>query len=266
MYKKISLILGLIFVLTLVSSCGRKVTEETMKKNDPITDYDRESTAAVDGNEDGMLVKEKKFEYNDANVEILYVENLTDKAYTVKIDGHFLNEDGDEIGTLSKTFDGYPAGYQNHFVFQPEIKYDKFTYELTVEDFDGTVLAGYLHAPDEVKVELCHSYRDGHDELYTDIIATFFPIYSTYSGILNMNYDLVIFNSSGDIYMIRQKNCGNIYQTKNESEYSQKSEPCISTDILWAENNKVEIPEELQNLSVIAAVTSVWSEKTVAPQ
>lgn len=266
MVKKIPLLLAVILLLSVFSGCGKESIDESTIRNDPITNYDNETVVAVEGKKNGMLVKEKKYEYNGENVEILSVENQTDEAYTIRINGYFLDEDGNKITALSKTFEGFAAEYQDYFVFQPGVKYDSFSCELTAENFDGETLANYIIPGTKWTAELGWDLSDGtrtnnedfdvnkayEYERYVIVMATCTGLKYTYSGTLDVFFDRVLFDNNGDIYMI-DTFCKRL---SGGADLPQKF--LFFTDTLWKDKNKYVLPEELQGeRGAIISVTSI---------
>lgn len=94
------------------------------------------------GNTTGeFVVNEKKYNYNDANLMVLNIENKTNKNFNVTINGQYLDAAGKTLKEETVTFEGFAAGWKNNFFFVPEIVFDRFTYTLQVEEFAGECLA-----------------------------------------------------------------------------------------------------------------------------
>ena len=100
-----------------------------------------------------FVVSEKKYDYKDANLELLYVENQTNRHCNVTIHGKYLDENGETIQEETQTFEAFPSGWSNNFIFYPKIAFDSFTYELETEEYitepmfsdeDGNPLASYI--------------------------------------------------------------------------------------------------------------------------
>ena len=53
------------------------------------------------------------------------------------IHAKFLSADGTVLKTETQSFEGFPAGWQNHFVFMPQIQYDAMEYTLDVKQYTG---------------------------------------------------------------------------------------------------------------------------------
>ena len=100
-----------------------------------------------------FVVSEKKYDYKDANIMLLYVENQTNRHYNVTIKGKYLDENGETIQEETQTFEGFASGWANHFVFYPRKAFASFTYSVdTVEyvpeehtcDENGTPYSSFI--------------------------------------------------------------------------------------------------------------------------
>ncbi len=109
--------------------------------NDPLTNYEDEKTfeiPATDEHEAGeLVVKYKICEYKKENVAIVSVENHSDQALTIKIDGMCEDTLEGNVKTISREFKGFAAGWQNYFVFPPQFCFDEFSYDLEFEAYQG---------------------------------------------------------------------------------------------------------------------------------
>lgn len=260
MKKYISLILAGITALSLFTSCGKGETKE----NDTFFDYDNESVVSVEGESSDIHVKEKKYDYEDANVELLRVESRTEKNYTIKITAHFIDEGGNEIKSEYKTFEGFPAGYENYFLFQPRVKYDKFIYEITTKEFNGETYAEYVVQSDTytpvrasaVTIDENAELYENEDEYRTQLDVKF-PLECNYpdNSCLRYSADFILFNCNGEIFWIDDSfQSGDI-----SSDVSIWNGPVHRVkhmyDTFW---NEYKLPEELEkNTTGIVAVKFV---------
>lgn len=96
------------------------------------------SKAPVSGE---FVVSDKKYDYKDANLVLLYVENQTNRHYNVTINGKYLDKNGEILKEETQTFEAFPAGWSNHFMFYPKFAFDRFTFELETEECTGESMA-----------------------------------------------------------------------------------------------------------------------------
>ena len=88
-----------------------------------------------------FVVKDKKYTFEGNDLVIVSVENQTNKNYSVTVTGTYLDKDGNVLKTETQTFDQYSAGYSGHFLFKPDLQFDKFTYEFKSEETEGPFYA-----------------------------------------------------------------------------------------------------------------------------
>lgn len=103
-----------------------------------------DETATDTDSNGGMLVKQKKYEYNGCHVMILDITNQTDKNYTITIDAQYKNVNGKVIRREKRVFEGFPAGRQSYIVLQPGIKFGGFSYTLSADVYTDTCYAALV--------------------------------------------------------------------------------------------------------------------------
>ena len=85
---------------------------------------------------------------NRETLDKIKLENQSEVNCTVTIHAKFLSADGTVLKTETQSFEGFPAGWQNHFVFMPQIQYDTMEYTLDVKQYTGemyfTSTSGYV--------------------------------------------------------------------------------------------------------------------------
>lgn len=92
-----------------------------------------------------FVVGEKKYTFQGNDLLLLSVENKTGSAYDVTVNGQYLDASGNVIKEESQTYVGFPAGWQNYFIFRPKATFDGFTYDLSAKPCD---LSDKVHFPD----------------------------------------------------------------------------------------------------------------------
>ena len=154
MKKEIIILLLSALTLALATSCadgsGNDKYEESNYDNVSVyqpTDNESENQAedvsspALTGE---FTVKDKVYDFRGNNIAIVSVKNGTNKDYSVTIKGSFLDKDGNVLKEETQTLDQYSAGYENYFLFEPNIAFDKFTYEFDTTEADGPFFAKYF--------------------------------------------------------------------------------------------------------------------------
>ena len=159
-----------------------------------------------------FVVSEKKYDYNGANLELLYVENQTNRHFNVTINGTYLNANGETIKEESQTFEGFPAGWKNYFVFYPSVAFDSFTYMVETEEFtggtlasdeDGNPLADYIELEYEQEMFWQRGLGDGPNgaKEVRDLVFWMNLINNHPSVSISFTCHLLILDEQGEIYM-----------------------------------------------------------------
>lgn len=223
---------------------------------------------------EGMLVKEKQYKYGSANVAVLSVENQNADALTVTIRGYYKDANGDVIKTETKTFDGFPGGWHNYFVFNPGIKFVDFDFELTTKAFSGELLANHVHAPYETRICLDIRNKDGSfkglDQATAEEIAECerfhveLKSYQTYEKPLNYYTETVLFDNNGEIRTIVTYTFSNIGGKNNTGIHNavaglgaSASNPCCKTPFI--DKNLIQDMDKCTSISAIGSVEiTIW--------
>lgn len=237
MKKNIALILFFALLAAMLVSCG--VQESTQHE---ISDYDSVSAVAPD---DGQIsgeitVKDKKYVFEGKDVVILDVQNGTDTDLSITINGTYLDESGNVLLTETQTFDQFYSGYQNYFLFNPKINFDKFTY--TVESEQATEECFMKNVV--VQAGKPFSGRDYNNAaLVCDFAASNGNDFK-----ITLGASIVLFNEKGDIVFIIHKTdpyTKNSTHPEFSSSFDEWNRFIIYTDTEHAIGN-LELPEHLQ--------------------
>lgn len=278
MKRYITFILIACFVLSL-SSCAQGNEDSSFVFEDPIGEYDDSEIFYEDNsgtsdtvNENGIVVKQKQYDYNGNDIVILNVENLTDKDYTIKINCVYMDANGKEIGRETKTFEGFAAGWQNYFVFSPNKAFDTFNYTLDVEEFSGIALSKYLETKGKVKIDTSKTYMDGDGNFYDQphiAISASFQVANTYDKELYYAADFIVFSSKDELYyidtLLMEDSITPVEDGKSPLDY-RLTRYIAYPDALWEDNDSYTLPEELQgDILGIVCVRSV-SDTSKHPQ
>ncbi len=116
--------------------------------NDTIAEYDEEEAFDLPETEEyaagELVVKYKICRYKDENVAIMSIENHSDQPLTLSIKGICEDTLQERTKTIKREFVGFAAGWQNYFVFPPQMEFDEFTYELEFEVYEGKTYGQYV--------------------------------------------------------------------------------------------------------------------------
>ena len=218
-------------------------------------------------------VKEKKYDYNGANVSILQVENKSQQAYTITITGKFKDSSGKVVKTESKTFEGFQAGWSNYFIFQPGVKYSSVTWGMETAEFNGDTLAQCLSPGTHSDTSLLQTYVDDNGKAHTAPVtpdckletAIKATLYSTfkYDGdeLLGIKTQFAVVDGNGELITISNaRYLGQIATTNGEEIPWGEGILLCGTGYSWADRDKYVMPDRLKNITVIRYVVSVVKE------
>ena len=248
MKKAFSFLLALLLCLTTFAGCNTPQTPDDSNTPEPpkdvIGDYDNENEIEVEiggdneNNENNenkpndenknpdkqpeagpehtnttsmFLGKDKKYVYEGANITILHLENQSDEYFTISINGEYLDENGEVLKTETQTFEGFPALWQNYFVFKPDIVYDDFRYTLSAKKYSGEKIFQPSTRTHFLQIK---EHKLPIRELHTNVSCSpdFTPDFTQYPTIssefqffgmpkdLMIQFWLITFDNQGEIY------------------------------------------------------------------
>ena len=223
--KILAILLFISISLALLAGCAK---EEEQNSAGTISDYESQAHIQVSTPDDesasgdtsrepltgDFAVSEKKYDYKGANLMLLNVENNTNRHFNVTIHGKYLDADGKIIKEESKTYEGFPSGWSNHFIFYPKIPFDSFTYELETKEYqadeltsdeNGTPLVSYIELTYEKQMEWMRGVaggdENGHSIEARDMYfwSTLFNSHPTVK--IAVEYNVLVLNAQGEIYI-----------------------------------------------------------------
>lgn len=204
---------------------------ESSESGDPSTGASEESGKPPVQQSGGFVVKLAKYDYNDTiekqntyyggtdygdvSIAILDVTNETNKNYSVKITGKYLDENGKVLKTETQEWDQFAAGWQKYFLFRPHMQFDRFEYTVETTEYSGDCWkCGYSIPFASLTTENRMVRPDAIDDpnvtfvegLLANVVETVdtpFPI------IVGIQY-IVLFDASGQVIEISQSGEGDI--------------------------------------------------------
>ena len=209
--KAFTFLLALLLCLTTIVGCNTPQTPQTPDDTntpeppeDVIDDYDNENEINTVGK---FVAKDKTYAYQGNNVTILKLENQSEVNCTVTIHAKFLSADGTVLKTETQSFEGFPAGWQNHFVFMPQIQYDAMEYTLDVKQYTGEMyftskskfVLGDIY---ENKAPLPQTLAQRDYEKYSCVQAKFVAVEMPKTPYYKSLFSIV-FDNTGEIAVIK---------------------------------------------------------------
>ncbi len=191
----------------------------------------------------------KTYTYKGNDVAIIKLENHTTQNYTVTINAKYLDAAGNELKAETQTFEGFPAGWENHLVFKPDIQFAKFTYTVSLNIFNGECALSanskaYFKRLYEGKSVIDALGMAGDHTKYPTILIEF--EFANLKGTYINTYQ-ILFDNTGEIYFIKQLKFG---ISNNPSTRMSNLLQTTDETIVW--------PDELKgNVTGIVSIQSV---------
>ncbi len=293
--KKLPLCLAIVMLLALLAGCHEDVE---MASGTPSIDFESQAHIQVDTSDDDtsapeeesqppitgdFVVNLKKYDYKGKNIELLHVENQTNRHFDITIKGKYLDKDGKVIKEESQKFAAFPAGWSNYFIFYPECAFDSFTYELKTEEYskevpdivdnrvilktsddDGIPFASYIGFTHEKELKWrrdvlanTYPYREGRGLYF------YVDMYNNHPTItIGADFHVLVFDTDGNIY---ETDCDYYAQEGSSSFIAEK--PIGKSDGAYKDVNLKEqpvgedesIPDNVQGVfTAIFAIKAVY--------
>ena len=161
---------------------------------------------------EGFELEGKKYVYQEDEVLILHVKNLTDMDYDVQVIVDFYDENNVETDHQEKYFEGFGANWENYFVFRTEKPFIRFRCEIAKMESTDTAYSSYLSqatGEDALQLSVSKNKRWKSPEGNYEVFDDWYPIvYADYS-LLNTNdqqlyfsASFVVFDKTGEIFVI----------------------------------------------------------------
>ena len=205
----------------------------------------------------GIVARERKYTYLETDLMILQVENSTDKAYAVTISGTFYDENGEELGTASKTFEEFASGHQRYFLFRPGFVFDRFDYTVETAKHSSDCPASLLTAE---FVGLKDGYAPGSNGAKTQLSILGGLVLKNESDVvldIGVQY-LILFDEKGEIFSISPSGT----KQNIEPDGDEENEPLYSFLVYQQAEKISEWPEAIrENARGIIVVEDVTRSK-----
>lgn len=267
MKRAIIILLLLALTLAFATSCADEGSKDKYEESnyDNVSVFQPPDNESENGKENGsaspltgeFTVKDKVYDFRGNNIAIVSVKNGTNKDYSVTIKGSFLDKDGNVLKTETQTLDQYSAGYENYFLFEPNIAFDKFTYEIETSEADGPFFAKYFdfkynglnYTPTVIHSLMAQGDYTRYPTVNADLRYEY-----TSNETSSIYVRWVIMSAEGEIMAL----CNDVQRGDVQWGFEDAWEPFamhMTTDQSWKH------PEEWKNFSAICVVKEVSADK-----
>jgi len=150
-----------------------------------------------------LVIKEKKYDYNGANVMILNVENQTSKNLNLTITAKYLDASGKTLYAENRMIEGFPANYKNYVILHPGIKFDKLVYEVKTETHTGPAYMQYFATGNNATIKVQPSIHDSNQgKVPRAELEVTYCVMSSYPGTVYYSANFVLFDKNGEIFWL----------------------------------------------------------------
>lgn len=243
--KKTTLLLTILLVLSLFVGCrdspANNKTEDTTA---PI------ATSPNSGEEisDPITVSGNKYTFEEKDVLILKAANVSSTTCNVALKVTYLDEQGNEIKNETKKFTGFAAGWENSFLFTPQITFHDYKCEVETWDFSGETLANKI-VFENLGIEESDKVTD-ENRNPANGIRLFAHFTQSSNSNIKITFDIIVIGSNNEVYKIFS-NDEYAIDTNPDMGYMQQT-------LYYTYEDTVVWPEELKG-----DVTVVFSLKEI---
>lgn len=232
-------------------------TDDNSKNSENNESQNSSSASSDDPNTESLLVKDKKYTFEGKDLVIIDVLNESNQNLSVTINGKYLDENGNVLKSETQTFDQFSAGYQNYFLFSPEISFSSFTYTVDAKISSGPFYAKDIKCNFYGLVEYEWPDLDENEKLVR-VPSLIARTNYTYLGNTKVNFlvTYVVFNSSGEVAALFGKG-------ETLEKYTPEPDGYDSTLIYKFDPNdwSWDWPDHLEGkLTALAILTNVTAE------
>ena len=196
MIKRIfTLLILVVLCVSALFSCGN--VEDASTTNPSLIETPDNTTK-----DEKFEISEKTYPHGEYDSLVLDVRNITDKNCTVKVTVEFLRENG-MTRTLTKSFEGLPAGYNQSFFFYPRTAFKSYTYTVEYEEYSGECLIQYIDISTDSKFEAGRipiGRNEDGSSIWGECIEVHLDEKNTYGASLYTNSTVLILDKNGNLF------------------------------------------------------------------
>lgn len=246
MRRFFTLFCAFVLCLTFFTGCD-KGNENNGTLENPIASYDEESVFFPEGESSGsVVIKEKKYSYEDKNIVILDAQNKTLENYIITIKGSYLDGNNNILETETQTFDQFATETQQFFIFHSDIDFQNFTYTFEVQKTDATM---YINNIEFVFNGLEEAFWPV-DELVDNGDHTFHPVIQSMFGYKNNSEDdslglvvsgIVILINENDEIISMYDMTSSVYNSEEVDFNTKQIYYSLEDELVWPDAYKGQI-------------------------
>lgn len=250
-----------LLMLVCATACGADAPPAVEKTPDAVVE------------QDDFEIISTKYTYKENNVSVVQVKNKSTQAYTVTLNGEYLNADGKVLKKESKTFEGFAGEWKNYFIFNPGIAYDKLNVTIEKTEYTKTAWAGGIYMDYDVNdtwCEVTQSYADSTGKVYfapenDDVrLCCVFVAYLRSktmryegTGFLDVTETNIVIDGNGEVINIRNPYTEVGITPSPGGTEGGTAAILYGTPYSWKDRDKVKIPDNLKNVTMYTSVISV---------
>ncbi len=201
----------------------------------------------------GFEIKSKTYAYQNSNVEILDIKNASNKNYSLTIKASYLDVNGKVLKTETQEWEQFASGYQKYFLFQPNIKFDSFIYELEAKEFNGECIVFDLDVSNPILIEkqmsIMELVNQGDHERYPAIVVNVNTINKGNKTLQTGFFRVITIGNDGNIFSITQLGI---------TEYEPYMENDRTSTIYYTTDENLVWPDVLKgNIQIVLVIDSI---------
>lgn len=247
--KQVTLSLCMLLLSIIFVGCS-KTEVFHLDCNIGLPKYDSETVKEVEGEEKGIVVRDKKYTYQDNDIVIFSVKNETSQTLTASLVITFRDENGNKVSLTGASFNGLKSGEERYNMFSCDKPFASYDYKVIKENYTGPSIDENIKLEWNGLVETEAPLSADNGKYHPVIMGRVRELNDSDQDI-DLSYTCIIFDNNGEIYTIATPG------TQSIDAHSQGSARAVDFYVYRTEEDTLTWPEELQgDISVILILNS----------